>query len=142
MVVADQRQRRLAEVLERRALAQELGLTETPKPSPYFLPDVALERRDHDVVRRARQHRAADDDDVIAVLVRERLADLLADALEIREIEAAVLAARRADAEQRQVACREPRPPCSVVARSRPFGDAVANQLVEARARRSGCGRR
>ena len=45
------------------------GLTDTPNPSPYFLPDVALERRDHDAVRRAGQHRAADDDDVVVGLV-------------------------------------------------------------------------
>jgi hypothetical protein len=54
-------------------------------------------------VRRAGQHGAAHDDDVIAVLGRERLADLLRDAFEVSQVEAAVLAARRADADQRDV---------------------------------------
>jgi hypothetical protein len=41
MVVADQRKRRLAEVCERGAFTKELRITETPKPSPDFLPDAA-----------------------------------------------------------------------------------------------------
>jgi hypothetical protein len=55
-------------------------------------------------VRRARQHRAADDDDVISGLLAKLAADLLANPLEVRQIEAAVAAARRADAEQRDLA--------------------------------------
>ena len=83
------------------------GLTETPKPSPYCLARRRLERRNDAAVRRARKHGAADDDDVICGLVAEHLADLLADARQIRQVEAAVLAARRADADQREVRCRD-----------------------------------
>ena len=41
------------------------GLTDTPKPSPYFLPDARSSAGIDHVVRRARQHGAADDDDVV-----------------------------------------------------------------------------
>jgi len=57
-----------------------------------------------DVVRRARQHGAPDDDHVVRGLVFQRLADLLADALEVLQVEAAVAAARRADAQERHLA--------------------------------------
>src|SRR5688500_2372818 len=55
-------------------------------------------------MRGAWQHRAADDDHVVARFLLQRLADLLGDALEIGQIQAAVLAARRADAHERDVA--------------------------------------
>ena len=91
------------------------------------------------LVRRARQHRAADDDDVIARSCRcSARADLLADALEIREVEAAVLPARRADAEQRDVGVADGvrrvgrRAQASFATRSAPAAR-------RARARRSGC---
>ena len=69
VVVADQRHRRMAEVLDRRALAQELGVHRDAEPGPVLLARRPLERRNHHLVRRPRQHGAADDDDVVAVLV-------------------------------------------------------------------------
>ena len=103
IVVADQRQRRVAEVVDRRALAEELGVDRDAEAGAVLLARGPFERRNHDVVRRARQHGAADHHHVVVVLVRERLADLLGDPLEIGEVEAAVLAARSADADERQV---------------------------------------
>jgi hypothetical protein len=52
------------------------------------------------LVGRSRQHRAPDDDDVIGRFIFEGVADLFANANQVPEIEAAVLAARRADADQ------------------------------------------
>src|SRR6266581_5887816 len=64
---------------------------------------MCFERRNHVLVGRSRQHRAPDDHDVIRGFVFERIADLFADTDQVAEIEAAVLAARRADANERQV---------------------------------------
>ena len=97
-------------------------MTATPNPSPYFLPDVALESRNDNVVRGARQHGAADDDNVIGGFVAERRPNLLAHALEVGEVEAAVRPAGRADADQRHAA--------------------VANRLVRRRWSREGGPRR
>ena len=91
------------------------GFTATPKPSPYFLPELALERRDHDLVRRARQHRAADDDHVVAGLPRPARAPTCSrDAVEIGRgpgCRSGGSACRRTASETSRV--RRPRPPVS-----------------------------
>src|SRR3954469_5326439 len=103
VVVADQSQRRLAEILERRALAEELGVDRHAEAVAVFLARGAFERGDDHAVRGPRQHRGANDDHVIVLLAANRGADFLADPLEILQIKAAVLAARRAGAEERHV---------------------------------------
>src|SRR5581483_4911 len=130
MVVAHERERRLAEIFQGGAFAQEFRVDRDTEPFAVLLARRSLERRNHHLVRRARQHRAADDDDVIIRLGCEHLANLLADAFEIRQIEAAVAFARRPDAEQRHV---------GVVDRIRrirrraqpPFGDGPPEDVAE-----------
>jgi hypothetical protein len=97
---ASERQGRVPEVVDRGALAQELGIDRHAEARSVFFPRRPFERRNHDVVRRPRQYRAAHDDDVVLVLVREGRADLLGDALEIRQVQAAVLPAGGADADE------------------------------------------
>ena len=103
VVVADERQRRMAEVLQRRPFAKKLRINRDAESFAVFLARMCFERRDDVIVGRSRQDRASDDNDVICGLVPERIADLLADTNQVAEIEAAVFAARRADANQRQV---------------------------------------
>ena len=131
VVVADQGQRRLAEILERRPLAQELRVHRDAEAVAVLLARLALERRDHQLVGRARQHRAADDDDVVVVLVAQGSADLLADPLEVLQVEAAVLAARRADAEQRDVGAADGVRGVGGRAQAA-VRDALAQQILEA----------
>ena len=131
VVVADERQRRIAEIVDRGAFAQELGVHGDAEAGPVLLARRPLERRDHDLVRRAGQHGAADDDDVIAVLVSERLADLLADALRGttgRGCRSCGSACRRRAATGRSSRTASA---VLVVARSDPLAAPVANQLVE-----------
>jgi len=78
VIVPDQRERRFAEVLERGAFAEKLGVDGDPEPLPVLLARRALEHRDDDPMRRAREHGAADDDDVVTRFVLQRRADLLA----------------------------------------------------------------
>ena len=104
VVVADKRQRRLPKILDRIALTQELRIHRHTETITVHFARRALERGDDDRMSRSRQHRAAHDDDVIRRLVPQRLADLFADAAEMRQIEAAVLAARRPDAHERYLA--------------------------------------
>ena len=142
VVVPDQRQRRLAEVLQRGAFAQELGVDRDAEPFAVLLAGCPLERRNDVPVRRPRQHGAANDDDVIGGLVAKHRADLLADADQIRQVEAAVPAARRA---RRTPATDRVELHRVGGARRRaqlPGANALLKQLAEARARRSGCGLR
>ena len=136
VVVADESERRLPEVLQRRSLAKELRIDRHAEPFAVLLAGGALERRDDHVVRGSRQHGAPDDDHVVGGLLRELVADLRRHPLEIREVEAAVLPAGRADAEQRHLRRRDrvgrvgrrPQPPC---------GDGVAPAARRDLARRS-----
>ena len=75
VVVTDDRQRRLPEVFQRRALAQKLGVHRHAKTVAVRLAGRALQRRDDNLVRGSRQHGAADDHDVIITFVAERPAD-------------------------------------------------------------------
>src|SRR3989441_1479490 len=77
VVVADEGERGLAEILERRAFAEELGIHRHAEAVAVLLAGLALERRDHLLVRRPRQHGAADDDDVVVRFVFQRGANLL-----------------------------------------------------------------
>src|SRR5204863_7066603 len=87
--------------------------------------------RNHHPVRRPGEHGAAHDDHVIMIRLAKRGADLLADALEIREIETAVAAARCADAKQRDVGRSHGF--CAIGRRAQPpFGHIRRQQLAEA----------
>jgi hypothetical protein len=103
VVVSHQRQRWVAEVADRRALAQELGVHGDTEPVPVFLARGGFEHWNDGAVRRAGEHGAADDDHVVVVLVAKHLADLVAHASEIGEVKASVLAAWGADADQREI---------------------------------------
>ena len=101
--MADQCHRRIAEIRDRGSFAQELGIDRHTEILAVLLSRGPLQRRDDDAVGRAGQHGAANDDDVVGGFVFEHLADLLADAFQVGEVETAVLPAWRADADQRQV---------------------------------------
>src|SRR5262245_51598745 len=62
---------------------------------------MGFERWNDCSIDRPGQHRAADGDDMIAALALEGIADLLANALHITQIEASVLVARCPDTDQR-----------------------------------------
>ncbi len=79
----DQCQRWIAEVGDRGSFAQELGIDRDTEVAAIRLARGALEGGDHDAVRRAGKHRAADDNDVVGGLVFQRLTDLLADAFQV-----------------------------------------------------------
>ena len=83
-------------------------------------------------MRRARQHGAPDDDDVIAGLVLQRIADLLADANQVAQIEAAVLAARRPDADEREIGFRDRLGGAGCRTQAAGF-DGILQQLLEPR---------
>src|SRR5688572_18182210 len=103
MVVPYERQRRVTEVVERGTLAEELRVHRDTEAVAVGLSRLAFERRDDEIVCRAWQDRTPHDDDVIGRLVAKRRADLAADSLQIPEVEAAVLPARRPDAQERRV---------------------------------------
>ena len=65
VIVADQRQRRMADVLDGAAFAQKLRVDRHAEAGSVSLARCPLERRDHRLVGRARQDRAANHDDVI-----------------------------------------------------------------------------
>ena len=101
MIVPDERERRLTEVLERHPLAQEFRIHRDAEPLAVRLSRRALERRDQDFVRGARQDGAANDHYMIPVDHGERAPDLFAHAFEEREVDTAVAPARSADADER-----------------------------------------
>ena len=103
MVVAHERQRRLPKIAERHSFAQEFRIHRNAESFAVLLAGLALERRDDDVVCRPRQHRAANHDDVVGGFVAQYRPDLLAYTDEIREVDAPVAPARRADADERHV---------------------------------------
>ena len=104
VVVTDDGQRRLAEVLERGAFAEELGVDGNAEPVAVLLSRRALESRNDNIVRGARQHRAADHDNVIGGLVAERRPNLFAHSRQLSEVEAPVAAAGSADTDERHAA--------------------------------------
>jgi hypothetical protein len=106
VVVSHQGHRRIAEVVECRSFAKELRVDGHPEACAEGPAGRPFQRRDDDVMCGPRQNRAAHDDDMMSRLLADRLADLFADMLELREVEAAVPTARRADANQRQVGAR------------------------------------
>ena len=94
----------MADVLDGAPFAQKLRVHRHAETGSVSLAGGPLERGNHGVVRRSRQDRAANHDDVIRLLVSERLAELLAHAREVRQVEAAVAAARRAHRDERDIA--------------------------------------
>jgi hypothetical protein len=86
-----------------RAFAQEFGVDAHAEFIARALAGISLEQRDDDAAHRAGQHRATEHDHRRARVVGERLADLLADALHVPEIDAAIGLARRADADEHEV---------------------------------------
>ena len=103
VVVADHGERRIPEVLDRRSFTQELRIHRHAEALAVLLARSGFQCRNHRGMRRPREHGAADDDHVVGVLVLEDMADFLADASQVRQVEAAVLPAWRPDAQQRQV---------------------------------------
>ena len=109
------------------------GFTDTPKPSPYFLPERRSSAGITDLVRRARQHRAADDDDVVAGFVARaprRSARRRARGTSGRGCRSCGSACRRRRATGRW---RAPPPPCRWSRAAGPAATASRDQLVEAR---------
>jgi len=137
VVVADEGQRRLPEVFQRRAFAEELRVHRDAESFAVLLAGFTLECGDDHAVRRARQHRAAHDDDVVAVLVAQRAPHFLRYPFQVREIQAAVLPARCAHRQQRHVArhhgvCRVGRRPKP--AASHALGEQIAQPRLDDRA--------
>src|SRR4030095_5867862 len=93
MVVADQCERRMLEVLQRRSFSKEFGIDGDTEPFTIFLARMCFECRDDVTVCRPGEDRASYDDNVIGRLVLEGIPDLLADADQILQIQTAVLAA-------------------------------------------------
>src|SRR5262245_32412833 len=102
--LADHRLRRVVVVVHRRAFAQELGVDAQPEFLAGLLARAFFQDRDDDVAHRPRQHGAAHDDHRRAGMRGERAADLLADALDVPQVDAAVGLARRADADEGEAA--------------------------------------
>src|SRR5262249_33813807 len=75
--------------------------------TPRAFPRIDLEGGNDCAGDRPRQHRAANGHNVIAALDFERRADLLADALDITQVETAVVIAGGADAHQREIGFRD-----------------------------------
>ena len=95
--------RRIQEVVHRGALAQELGVHAQPEIDSGSPPGRGLERRDHHVARRSRQHRAADCDHRRTGMLSQRRTDLLAYSAHVRQIDSPVATRGRTDADQSQV---------------------------------------
>ncbi|MCY1292384.1 hypothetical protein D9M70_416070 [compost metagenome] len=101
--LADHGHRRVVVVLDRGALAKELGVHRDAEVDPGTFARAFLEDRDHHVLHRARQHGGAHHHGMPGVLVAQRLADLGAHRLDEVQGQVAVALARRADAGKRQV---------------------------------------
>jgi hypothetical protein len=89
--------------MDRGAFAQEFRVDAQAEFLAGLLARIFLQDRDHDFAHGSRQHGAAHDDYRRARMGGDGLADLLAHALHIGEVDAAVGQARRADAHQREV---------------------------------------
>ena len=76
VIVADQRHRRLAKILERRPLAEKLRIDRNAELLAVRFSRCLLEQRNDPFVGRPGQDGAADDDDVVAGLLPQRCADL------------------------------------------------------------------
>ncbi|MCY1359613.1 hypothetical protein D9M69_461950 [compost metagenome] len=100
---ADDGHRREVVVLDRGALAEELGVHRDAEIDPGGLAGAVLEDRDHHVLHGARQHGAAHHHGVAPGLVAQDETDLAAHRFDVVELQVAVLLARRADADERQV---------------------------------------
>ena len=98
--------RRVTEIVECGPFAEKLRVDGDAEAVPELLAGGSLQRRDDHIVGRSWQDGTAHDHHVMAVFLADCLADLLADALELRQVETAVATARRADANQREVSGR------------------------------------
>src|SRR5262249_55374047 len=107
VIRADQGERRVVEVVDRGAFAQEFRIDGHAEVTPRAFPRIDLEGGNDCAGDRPRQHRAANGHNVIAALDFERRADLLADALDITQVETAVVIAGGADAHQREIGSRD-----------------------------------
>src|SRR6266567_1025520 len=101
--LSDYRLWRVIEILDRRAFPQEFGIVTNAKVDTCFFARKLLENGNNDVVHGSRQDRAANDDSMPSCLVLEGLANLLANAPDIPQIEVAVGLARGAYANKGQL---------------------------------------
>jgi hypothetical protein len=100
---ADNGQRRMVVVVNRRAFAQEFGLETQAEVDAGLQPRRSFERRLDDLLDGTGLHRGAHDDDVTRGFFREHGADLFGHTRDGIEILAAVGARWRADAHERHV---------------------------------------
>jgi hypothetical protein len=89
--------------VHRGAFAQELRVDAHAELLAGALAGELLECRDDHLAHGSRQHGAAHDDNRGARVRRERIADFLAHAAHVLEVDAAVRQARRADAHQAEI---------------------------------------
>src|SRR5208337_1335482 len=101
--LTDNRLGRGIEILHSRTFTQKLGIVTDAEVSAGFLPGGFLQDGDNDLVHSSRQDGAADDDRVPRGFVFERTADLLANALDVPQVEVAIGLTRSADADEREL---------------------------------------
>ena len=129
---ADERVRRVVEVVDSRALAQELRVVRQPQIIAAGALRLLLERGSDQREGRPGQQRAADDDGVGLVATLQRAADLARHLLDVARVQAPVAPAGRSDADQRELGGGDR---ARVVSSGvEPAGvDRFADQLLEAR---------
>ncbi len=131
---SDQRERGLAEILDRGALPEELRIRAHGKTVAVCEPGRGLDRWYDVRINRAGHHGAADHHRVPASLVAQRRADLLRDAHDVRQVDAAVRTARCADTDERDVAAEYRLTHIrgrGQAARRDPFGHQRGNALLD-----------
>ena len=101
---ADHNQAGMVEVVERTPFAKEFRVHAGAEVDASPLSRALLQQRDQPAFNGAREHGAADDDDVVAMLASQRQPDLPADVLDVLQRDVAIVGAGRADTYQGQVA--------------------------------------
>ena len=119
-------------ITNRAAFSEELRVHANTEMRPGALARSILEKRDQSLLHGAWQHGATDCDHMVAGLGGQRLADLVADILDVVEIEAAIAVAGGADADQTDVAVMDSG--LAVRAHQQPAGaHGLSHELLKAR---------
>ena len=100
---ANHRLGRIVKVQNGGSLAQEFGIVANTEVGAGTLARTGFQRRDDDLAHGSRQHGAAHDDDGCAVHLAYRLADLLADAPHIFQVDAAIGQTGCADTDHQEI---------------------------------------
>ena len=100
---ADHRHRWFHEILDRRPFAQKLRIRANAKILSRALSAGRFEGRNHECVRRSREHRAAEHDEMEAFLARQNLANLSAHGLDVPQVQLATPHAGSSHAKNRDI---------------------------------------